>query len=163
MAKKAKYLTDFVEWSAAIGVSPDEVKIAWEDLQRRGLVSVKSGKVTVSPWAMRRATSDVQRRLAAHLSGYLLTENSYIVRRAGDPPGCATILNTRIAVEHIANYFKEGWGVTDIQRDLNLLTREEIEAAIQCYLNHREEIEQDMQRSRELYEAHAPQRETVSV
>jgi uncharacterized protein (DUF433 family) len=161
MAKKARNQTDFAEWAAAIGVSADEVKAAWEDLQRRGLVAVKRSQVTVSPLAMRRATSDAQRRLAAYLSGYVLTENSYIVRRSGDSPSVPYILNTRIAVEHIANYFKEGWGVTDIERDLNVLTRDEVVAAIQYYLNHREEIERDMQRSRELYKAHAPKRETV--
>jgi Protein of unknown function (DUF433). len=32
-------------------------------------------------------------------------------------------------------YFKEGWGVTEIERDLDLLTRAEIEAAIPYYLN----------------------------
>jgi uncharacterized protein (DUF433 family) len=64
-------------------------------------------------------------------------------------------------VEQIANYFRAGWGVTAIERDLSLLTREEIEAAIQYYLNHRAEIEADWQRSRELYEAHAPRQETL--
>lgn len=161
MAKKARNQTDFAEWAAAIEVDTEEVRAAWEDFQRRGLVAVKRGKVTVSPLAMRRATSHAQRRLAAHLSGYVLTENSYIVRRAGDPPGSPQILNTRIAVEHVANYFKEGWGVTDIERDVNVLTREEVVAAIQYYLNHREEIERNIQRSRELYETHAPKRETI--
>jgi uncharacterized protein (DUF433 family) len=110
---------------------------------------------------MRRATSPVQRRLAAHLDGFALTENSFIVRRAGDPPGSPSILNTRITVEVIAAYFKEGWGVTDIQRDLPQLTREEIEAAIQFYLNHREDIEQDMRRSREIYAANAREKESL--
>jgi len=160
MTKRSGNQTDFARWAAAIDSSAEEIKAAWEDLQRRGLVAVKRSKVTVSPLAMRRATSDMQRRLAAHLSGYVLTDNSYIVRQA-DPPGNPCILNTRIAVEHIANYFKEGWGVMDIERDLNILTREEIEAAIQYYLNHREEIERHMQRSRELYEAHAPKREPI--
>ena len=65
----------------------------------------------VSPHAMRRANHQVQRRLAAHLAGFLLTENSFIVQNAGDPPGRPSILNTRITVEHIAHYFKEGSGV----------------------------------------------------
>ena len=161
MAKKASVHTDFEKWARAVGESVDEMEAAWEDLRRRGLVAVKRGKLSISPLAMRRATSDAQRRLASHLSGYLLTENSYIVRRTGDPPGNAQILNTRIAVEHIANYFKQGWGVMDTERDLNILTREEIEAAIQYYLNHRDEIEQDMQRSRELYETSSPKQETI--
>ncbi len=161
MTKKANERTKFAGWAAAIDKSVKEVKAAWQQLQRRGLVSVRRGKVLVSPLAMRRAISDTERRLAAHLSGYMLTENSFIVRRASGSHSTPYILNTRIAVEHIANYFKEGWGVTDIERELNLLTREEIEAAIQYYLNHRAEIEQHRQRSRELYEAHAPRRETL--
>jgi uncharacterized protein (DUF433 family) len=66
-------------------------------------------------------------------------------------------------VEHVAQYFKDGCGVTDIQRDLPQLTREEIEAAIQYYLNHREEIEQDLRRSRDTYGAHAINRESVPI
>lgn len=161
MTKKATERTHFADWARAIGVGADEVQAAWQEMQRRGLVSVRRGKVTISPLAMRRATSDVQRRLAAHLAGYLLTENAFIVRREGDPPGLLYILNSRIAVEQVASYFKEGWGVTEIERDLSLLTREAIEAAIQYYLNHREEIERDLQRSRALYEAHAPKRQTM--
>jgi hypothetical protein len=39
--------------------------------------------------------------------------------------------------------------------------REEIEAAIQYYLNHREEIDRDMRRGQEIYEAHAPKQESI--
>jgi uncharacterized protein (DUF433 family) len=160
MAKKASGLP-LDSWAAAVGTTAEEVKTAWDDLQRRGLAAVKAGNNVVSPLAMRRANTQVQRRLAAHLAGFLLTENSFIVRRAGDPPGSPSILNTRISVEHIANYFKEGWGVTDIQRDLPQLLREEIEAAIQYFLNHREELEQDLRRSREVYENHASKQESI--
>jgi len=127
--------TNFAGWAAALEVSVEEVKAAWQDLHRRGLVSTERGQVTVSPLSMRRATSAAQRRLAAHLSGYILTDNAFIVRRAGDPPGLPCILNTRITVEQIANYFREGWEVTAIARDLSLLTRDETEAAIQYYHN----------------------------
>src|SRR5919197_6626500 len=160
MPKKGPARANFAEVAAVLGVGTEEVQAAWQDLQRRGLVAARRGTVTISPLAMRRATSDIQRRLAAHLSGYVLTENAFIVRRAGEPPGFACILNTRIAVEQIASYFKEGWGVTEIERDLSILTRDEIEAAIQYYLNHREEIERDRQRSRTQYETHAPTRQT---
>ena len=161
MSKRANKAAAFEAWTPATGLSVEEVKAAWEELRRRGLVSIKQDKVEVSPLAMRRAASDAERRLSAHLAGYLLTENSFIVRRAGGPSGLPSILDTRITVEQIANYFKEGWGVTEIERDLDLLTRPEIEAAIQYYLNHRAEIESDLQRSRELYEKHAPRRDTV--
>jgi uncharacterized protein (DUF433 family) len=148
-------------WATAVGTTLEEVAAAWTDLERRGLATMKSGKIVVSPLAMRRAARPAQRKLAAHLAGFELTENSFIVHRAGKPPGSPTILNTRITVEHIADYFKEGSGVTDIQRDLPQLTRDEIEAAIQYYLNHREDIEKAMRRSRDIYAANAPQQESV--
>jgi uncharacterized protein (DUF433 family) len=161
MTRKLPKGKNFESWAAVLEVSPEEVNAAWQDLSRRGLVSTGRGQVTVSPLAMRRATSEVQRRLAAHLAGYVLTDNSFIVRHAGDPPGLPCILNTRITVEHIANYFRAGWGVTAIERDLSLLTRDEIEAAIQYYLNHRAEIEADLQHSQELYTVHAPKQEML--
>jgi len=153
----------FEEWAAATTVSAEETTAAWHDLVRRGLAAMGESAGAVSPLAMRRATSDTQRRLASHLSGYLLTENSFIVRRAGAQPGLPCILNTRITVEQIASYFKDGWGVTEIEHDLPILTREEIEAAIQYYLNHRGEIERNLRRSRELYEANAPKPEMLPV
>jgi uncharacterized protein (DUF433 family) len=52
------------------------------------------------------------------------------VRQAGVPPGLPCNLETRITGEQIANYFEEGWGMTEIERDLNLLTRAEIEGAV---------------------------------
>jgi hypothetical protein len=52
--------------------------------------------------------------------------------------------------------------VTDIQRDLPQLSREEIEAAIQYSLNHRDEIERDVRRSREIYAANAADRASAS-
>jgi uncharacterized protein (DUF433 family) len=155
MTRRVTRGTDFEGWAATLEMSVADAKAAWQELHRRGLVSARHGHVTVSPWAMRRATSEAQRRLATHLSGSVLTENSFIVRRAGDPPGLPCILNTRIAIEQIANYFRDGWGVTEIEWDLGLLTRQEIEAAMQYYLNHRAEIEASRQRSRTLYEAHA--------
>lgn len=155
MDDKTNPKSDFATWAAALETGVAETKAAWHDLQRRGLVAVADEQITISPLAMRRASSPLQRRLAAHLSGYLLTENSFIVRQAGEPAGSPRILNTRIAVEYVANYFDEGWGVTEIERDLTILTREEIEAAIQYYLNHREEIEQERQRSRQIHEMNA--------
>src|SRR2546427_2686569 len=124
MNRRADKVTKLEAWASAVGVGVADIKGAWQELRRRGLVSVKRDKVVVSPLAMRRAASDAERSLAAHLSGYLLTENSFVVRQAGDPPGLPGILDTRITVEHIANYFREGWGVTEIERDLDLLTRE---------------------------------------
>lgn len=153
----------FEEWAAITGASAAETGAAWKDLLRRGLAAEDNGQLTISPLALRRAASDTQRRLAAHLAGYLLTENSFIVRRAGNPPGLPQILDTRLTVEQVASYFKEGWGVTGIARDLPVLTREEIEAAIQYYLNHRLEIENSLRRSRELYEANAPKSESTHV
>jgi hypothetical protein len=52
--------------------------------------------------------------------------------------------------------------VTAIERDLTILTREEIEAVIQYDLNHRAEIERAMQRSRERYETQTPKQEAAA-
>lgn len=153
----------FDGWAMATGLTVEEIETSWQDFERRGLVSIEGDEVTVSPLAMRRATSDAQRQLAAHIAGYLLTENSFITRRAGDPPGLPCILNTRISVEQIASYFKEGWGVAEIEQDLQILTRAEIEAAILYYLNHRAEIERGIRRNRELYETNAPKSEMTPV
>src|SRR5262249_41774990 len=90
--------TNLKEWATATGASTDEVAAAWHDLVRRGLAAESTGQITLSPLALPRATSDTQRRLAAHLSGYLLTENSFIVRRAGSPP-VLDFLNQRTAEE----------------------------------------------------------------
>src|SRR5262245_18028620 len=90
------------EWAAATGCSTEETAAAWQDLLRRGLAQEDAGQLMLSPLAMRRAASATQRRLTAHLAGYLLTENSFIVRRTGDALGLPCILNTRIAVEHVA-------------------------------------------------------------
>ena len=101
MAKKKTSLP-LESWAAAVGAPAAEVKAAWEDLQRRGLASIEGGGRVVSSLALRRANHPVQRRLAAHLAGFVLTENSFIVCHAGDPPGRPNILNTRISVEQIA-------------------------------------------------------------
>jgi hypothetical protein len=105
---------NFNRWAKALGAAPKEVESAWNDLKRRSLVSMRQGKVKISAEAMTRASTDVQRRLASYLSGYELTENSYIVHKAGNPPSSPMILNTRIFVEYIANYFRGGWGVLRI-------------------------------------------------
>lgn len=81
---------DFAPWATVLGVSVEDIQTAWQDMERRGLVTLEEGRITVSPLAMRRATTPLPRCLAAHLSGYLLTDNTYIVRREGDPPGNRT-------------------------------------------------------------------------
>ena len=154
---------DFNLWAKAIGARPREVESAWNDLKRRSLASVRQGKVKISAEAMTRANTDIQRQLASHLSGYALTDNSYIVRYAGTPQGLPMILNTRIYIEYIATYFRGGWGVADIRRDLPQLTPEQIEAAIQYYLNHREEIERDIQQSIEIYEENVQRQERTGI
>ena len=147
----------------ALGTSKQEIKKAIEDLKRRGLAREEKGRVVLSPLAMRRAISDVQRKLAALLSGYIPTENPYIVKKAGKPEGKPQILNTRVFVEYIANYFNEGWGVGEIQREFPFLTKEEIEAAIQYYLNHKEEIDREREESERMYRENAPKGEFVGI
>jgi uncharacterized protein (DUF433 family) len=163
-AQGVKSPLDFIAWAKVVGATPEEVEAAWNDLKRRGLVSIQRGKLNVSAEAMARARTDVQRRLASHLAGYALTDNSYVVRRAGPPPlGSPMILNTRIYVQYIANYFRGGWGVADIQRDLPQLTSEQIEAAIQYYLNHREEIEREIQESIDIFEYNLQRQERTGL
>jgi uncharacterized protein (DUF433 family) len=162
-AQGVKSSLDFSGWAKVVGATPEEVETVWNDLKRRGLVSMQQGKVRISADAMCCAHPVVQRRLASHLSGYELTENSYIVRKAGNPSGSPAILNTRILVEYIANYFRGGWGVADIQRDLPQLTPEQIEAAIQYYLNHREEIEREIQESIDIYEYNLRRQERMGT
>lgn len=154
---------DFNAWAGEIGANEAETRDAWHDLVRRGLAAPADGRPALSPLAMRRATTDTQRRLAAHLSGYLLTESSHIVRAPGDPPGAPSVLDTRITVEPVADYFVQGWGVPDIEEDIGLLTREQVEAAIQYYLNHRAEIDRDRRRSRDLYAANAPRPQALAA
>jgi len=162
--QEAKSLLDFIGWAKVVGATPDEAETAWNDLKRRGLVSIRRSKLDVSAEAMVCARTDVQRRLASHLAGYALTENSYIVRRAGPPPlGSPMILNTRIYVQYIANYFRAGWGVAEIQRELSQLTPEQIEAAIQYYLNHREEIEREIQESINIFEYNLQRQERTGL
>ena len=146
-----------------LGTSKQEVKEAIEDLKRRGLAREEKGRIVLSPLAMRRAISDVQRKLAAILSGYIPTENPYIVKRAGKPEGKPQILNTRVLVEYIANYFNEGWGVGEIQKEFPFLTREEIEAAIRYYLNHKGEIDREREESERMYWENAPKGEVVGI
>jgi uncharacterized protein (DUF433 family) len=148
---RVKSPLDFVGWAKVIGATPEEVEAAWNYFKLRNLVAIQRGKLDIAIETMSRAHTDVQRRLASHLSGYVLTDNSYIVRYAGDPPGSPMILDTRIYVEYIANYFRAGWGVTEMLNDLPQLTLEEVEAAIQYYLNHREEIEREIQESIAIY------------
>jgi uncharacterized protein (DUF433 family) len=156
-------LVDFAGWAQVVGATPEEVETAWNDLKQRGLVAVRQEKLDISAEAMVCAKSDVQRRLASHLSGYALTENSYIVRYAGKPPGSPMILDTRIYVQYIANYFRGGWGIAEIQRDLPQLTVEQIEAAIQYYLNHREEIEFEIQESIDIFEYNLRRQERMGT
>lgn len=120
--------------------------------KRFSLVSISdNGEVYISPLAMKRATGDVQRKLASYLSGYELTENSYIVRYKGTPKSVPYILNTRISVDCIAIYFKNGFGIYEIAKDLPFLTYDEIEAAIHYYLAYRSEIDAYIKRADDIY------------
>ena len=73
MAKKTAPAA-LASWTAAVGATAEEIKAAWEDLLRRRLVTVRSGKRIVSPLALRRASSDVQRRLLDRLQERLASE-----------------------------------------------------------------------------------------
>jgi len=144
---------DFSELTRATGASVEEIKRALAHFEKFGLVVISdSGEVYISPWAMKRATSDIQRRLASYLSGYELTENSYIVRYKGTQKSAPYILNTRISVDCIAIYFKNGFGISEIEKDYPFLTYNEIEAAVHYYLDHRAEINAYIKRADEIYQ-----------
>jgi len=61
MRRKSNKQIEVEDWAAATGLAVKDAKTAWEELSRRGLLSVRGGTVEVSPLAMRRATSDAQR------------------------------------------------------------------------------------------------------
>ena len=54
-------------------------------------------------------------------------------------------------------------GVGEIQKEFPFLTREEIEAAIRYYLNHKEEIDRDREESERMYREKAPKGEVVGI
>jgi len=151
---------NFSELTNAIDTSVEEIKAAFSHFEKFGLVSVNdNGEVYVSPLAMKRATSDVQRRLASYLSGYELTENSYIVRNEKTLGGVPVILNNRMPVGIIAQYFAEGWSLPAIEKEFPFLYRDEIVAAIHYYLNHRDEIDEEIRRIDEEYRKRASEQE----
>jgi len=67
MNRRADKVTKLEAWASAVGVGVADIKGAWQELRRRGLVSVKRDKVVVSPLAMRRAASDAERKLGSSL------------------------------------------------------------------------------------------------
>lgn len=69
------------------------------------------------------------------------TEHPHIVRQPNIGGGEPIIKGTRIAVRLIADYYKAGMSVEEIQRDYTHLNPAAIYDAISYYIDHQAEIE----------------------
>lgn len=76
------------------------------------------------------------------------TEHLYIVRVAGVCRGRPVIKSTRISVCHIAQLYKAGDTVEEILQAHPHLKAAAVYNAISYYLNHRQEIEQEIAENR---------------
>ncbi len=74
----------------------------------------------------------------------IATEHPHIVRKPGTCGGSPIIRGTRITVRHIAFMWKAGETVEDIVRSYSHLKPAWVHDAISYYLDHRDEIEQEL-------------------
>jgi uncharacterized protein (DUF433 family) len=77
-----------------------------------------------------------------------LTEHPHIVRVAGICGGRPTIKDSRIAVSHVAQLYKGGDTVDEILQAHPHLQAAAVYDAISYYLDHQEEIEQEIAENR---------------
>ena len=82
------------------------------------------------------------------------TGHSHIAIKKGVCGGNPAIKGTRISVANIAGFYLMGFGPEEIQRELPHLTLAQVYDAIAYFLDHRDDINRDLQRDLE---------ETVSV
>jgi len=82
------------------------------------------------------------------------TGHSHIAIKKGVCGGYPVIKGTRISVANIAGFYLMGFGPEEIQRELPHLTLAQVYDAIAYFLDHREDINQQLQNDLE---------ETVSV
>ncbi|MCZ7569049.1 MAG: DUF433 domain-containing protein [Ardenticatenaceae bacterium] len=78
------------------------------------------------------------------------TEHPYIVRVEGICGGRPTVKGTRISVRHIAQLYKAGDMVEEILQAHPHLSAAAVYDAISYYLDHQEEIEQEIAENRSL-------------
>jgi uncharacterized protein (DUF433 family) len=82
------------------------------------------------------------------------TGHSHIVINKGVCGGSPVIKGTRVSVASIAGFYQMGFGPEEIQRELPHLTLAQVYDAIAYFLDHREDIQQQLRKDLE---------ETVSV
>jgi uncharacterized protein (DUF433 family) len=82
------------------------------------------------------------------------TGHSHIVTKKGVCGGNPVIKGTRISIANIAGFYLMGFGPEEIQRELPHLTLAQVYDAIAYFLDHREDINLQLQKDLE---------ETVSV
>lgn len=73
----------------------------------------------------------------------------YIGRENETCGGTPIIKGTRISVASIAKYYLMGLSPEEIQRELPHLTLSQIFDALSFYFDHREEIDEEIERNRE--------------
>ena len=76
------------------------------------------------------------------------TEHPHIERRPGVCGGAPVIRGTRIAVRHVALLHNEGANVADVLATYPHLQASWVHDAISYYLDHREEIEREIEENR---------------
>jgi uncharacterized protein (DUF433 family) len=76
------------------------------------------------------------------------TEHPHIERRPGVCGGAPIIRGTRITVRHIAVLYKDGAGVEEVLATYPHLQASWVHDAISYFLDHREEIEREIEANR---------------
>jgi uncharacterized protein (DUF433 family) len=82
------------------------------------------------------------------MSAEIATEHPHVVRRPGTCGGSPLIRGTRIAVRLIAELWSQGETVEDVLRTYPHLQPSWVHDAISYYLDHRPEIDQEIERNR---------------
>jgi uncharacterized protein (DUF433 family) len=80
------------------------------------------------------------------------TPNALLVRTPGTCGGRIRIEGTRITVHRVATLYKQGLSAEEIAQTYPHLTLAQIYTAVGYFLDHREEIEQDLKSDQEEYD-----------
>ena len=84
--------------------------------------------------------------------------SAFIVKTSGTVGGRPRINGTRIAVQTIVGWYKQGYNAEEIAEQYEHLTLAQIYAALAYYHANREEIETDIQTEEALYDQLAQKR-----
>jgi len=83
---------------------------------------------------------------AGNVSVLSLEEGAAVIMKTrGVLGGKARIAGTRIAVSHMVALVKLGYTVEEVLREYPQLTREQVEAALKYYEEHRDEIDRELE------------------